>query len=301
MQTLSKILALAELLPPVKALKRQCDAAVAERDAAIAERDAALTQRDSRPAGPLDRYNNWASGVFRNNVPAPAAWLACSWGPGDPLHALASNSLLKAEYIFARRLLNEIEANGVSGAVVEFGVFEGDWLAILIEACAESGINREFFGFDSFEGLPKPLGDKDLSCWSEGQYAADFEAVQARLQCDKRPFVKLIKGWFSETLHSEVAQNVAQIAYARIDCDLYEPTLTCLAYLSDRLSDGAILVFDDWTWDLEKSETRAFYEWNLKQDVLDFELLAHNGNGHLYLKAYRKGRPDEIWRRQPLV
>jgi len=56
-------------------------------------------------------------------------------------------------------------------------------------------------------------------------------------------------------------QAVREIALARIDCDLYAPAVECLDYLAGRLSDQSVLVFDDWTFDLAKGETRAFAEW----------------------------------------
>lgn len=235
---------------------------------------------------PLDLYNKWAVGIFRNNMQAPASWLSSNWGPEDPLFAFVAGQLALAEYQYAERLLHQLEHEKVAGAVVEFGVFEGEWMQVLIEACERGGILRDFYGFDSFEGLPKPTED-DLDCWSEGQYAADFEAVCAKLQCDRRPNVKLVKGWFTETLSRDIARSIDKIAYARVDCDLYRPALECLDWLGPRLTNGAILVFDDWTWNVEKGETRAFREWNERQSGMQFEMLVYNGSGHLYLKVHR--------------
>ena len=41
----------------------------------------------------------------------------------------------------------------------------------------------------------------------------------------------------------------------------------------DRLVDGAILVFDDWTYRTDKGETKAFYPWAQRQTHLRFEFL----------------------------
>ncbi len=229
-------------------------------------------------------YGYWASGHIRGTPPMPRAPLASSWDPEDPFGAIVSKAMMEAETAFAKELLRSVRDENIPGAIVEFGVFEGLWLEKLCLACEDLGLVRPIYGFDSFEGLPAPSAKDDLACWSEGQYAASLEAVSARLKCDERKHVSLVKGWFSNTLPQPLAQGIEQIAYARIDCDLYQPAVECLDYLQPRLSDGAILVFDDWTWNLQKGETKAFYEWTPKSG-LAFEFLAYNSIGHLYLKV----------------
>src|SRR5271166_4269837 len=79
--------------------------------------------------------------------------------------------------------------------------------------------------------------------------------------------------------------GVGPIAYARIDCDIYEPTLECLRYLTPRLSHGAVLVFDDWPHSLDIGEGRAFYEWALTVPNLRFEFLSFCTWGHFYIRV----------------
>jgi hypothetical protein len=151
----------------------------------------------------------------------------------------------------------------------------------------EINLNRDVYGFDSFEGLPKPDIAHDHEFWKEGMYAARIEDVKAYLKCSENPNVKLIKGWFSDTLKQAEANNIKQIAFARIDCDLYHPTVECLDYLKDRLVDNAILVFDDWMFDLRVGETKAFYEW-LPNSGWKFDFLLINSWVHLFLRARRE-------------
>ena len=110
------------------------------------------------------------------------------------------------------------------------------------------------------------------------------------LQVALRTNVALVKGWFSDTLKAEVAQTVREIAFARVDCDLYEPCVACLDYLAGRLSNGAILVFDDWTFNLAKGETRAFAEWVERRPPYRFEFLCFNSIGHLYMRVHHVSR-----------
>jgi len=74
----------------------------------------------------------------------------------------------------------------------------------------------------------------------------------------------------------------------RIDCDLYEPARDCLNYLTNRLADGAILVFDDWPHLLGYGEQLAFEEWRVQASHLEFEFLFYNTIGHFYLRVHHK-------------
>jgi hypothetical protein len=190
--------------------------------------------------------------------------------------------MYEAEVQYAQHLFRETAARGVTGAIVEFGVFEGRWLENLIGPALETNPSPDVWGFDSFEGLPE-LTAADLDCWEAGQYAADYQSVRARLKADQRPWLRLIKGWFKDTLKTPQVRRMGPVAYARVDCDLYEPAVETLDFLSTRLVDGAVLVFDDWTYDLEKGETRAFSEWIERVPHLKFAVLEAIGIGSLYM------------------
>ena len=169
---------------------------------------------------------------------------------------------------------------------MEFGVYQGFWLEQLDEACRSIGLERPIWGFDSFEGLPEVDEQHDLNCWEKGQYAADVEDVAKRLKCGERSYIKLVKGWFAESFQRAEVQAIQELAFVRIDCDLYQPACECLEFIKDRLIDQAILVFDDWGPNLNKGEAKACAEW-LPNCGMRFEFLAWNSIGHLYLKAHK--------------
>ena len=143
------------------------------------------------------------------------------------------------------------------GALVEFGVFNGWWVNHLFEASERLGFHRPVIGYDSFQGLSPPHPEFDDEFWKEGQYAASLESVRKNVRADERSRIQLIKGFFADSLTGPEATAVGDIAYARIDCDIYEPALDCLRYLAHRLTHGAVLVFDDWTHRLDFGEARA--------------------------------------------
>lgn len=299
-------------IAPVRRVVEERDSLLAERDLLAAQvRD--LRARNGAREGPLaegrreaapvvqilnaieqtvpptatPRYEAWFQKTFGVYGQAPNTQPATSWTPTEPWGARVNDRMVEIEETYAEALLQEIEIRAVPGAIVEFGVFRGAWLLRLITACERLGMHRQVVGLDSFAGLPAPSAEHDLDCWTEGDYAASLEEVAERLEVARRTNVMLVKGWFSASLPTPAVQAVREIALARIDCDLYAPAVECLDYLAGRLADRSILVFDDWTFDLAKGETRAFAEWLPRVPQYRFEFLCFNSIGHLYMRVHR--------------
>jgi O-methyltransferase len=181
--------------------------------------------------------------------------------------------------------------NQVPGDYLEFGVFRGDRLIQAYEtasfltkwvrsqkdpyAAKASARNLEsmrFFGFDSFEGLPKatPIdvapGQEE---WiGEGGFCASLDEVRglmpAKALAEGR--IRLVKGWFEATLTKDLRQalELREAAIVYVDCDYYTSTVPVLEFVTDLLVDGSILIFDDWflfRGRSDRGEQRAFYEW----------------------------------------
>ena len=208
-----------------------------------------------------------------------------------PYGKLVYEGMYKAEFMYEKTLLAEIKEKNIEGVIVEFGVSGGWRLKQLVDSMKEVQLERDVYGFDSFEGLPKPDYTYDSEFWKEGMYAADINDVKQYLKCSENPHIKLIKGWFSDIFKKDEVKNLEKIAFARIDCDLYHPAIECLDYLKERIVDNGILVFDDWSNNLRIGETKAFYEW-LPNSGWEFDFLLLNGWVHLFLRA-RKKRENE--------
>lgn len=253
---------------------------------------ASVTESGAVALTPAEAYQEWFRDVVGRWIQAPNTWPATSWSPDTPWGARVLQLMTEVEHDYAASLLEALDAERIRGPIVEFGVFRGDWLLVLLRACEARGYARRFIGFDSFQGLPAPSADADLDCFEEGQFAAGLEDVSRRLETHRRDNVVLVPGWFADTLSLPEAAEVREISFVRIDCDLYAPALECLRYLGSRLADGAVLVFDDWTFDVTKGETCAFVEWRPEVPELDFEFLCFNGVGHLYLRVRRRPVAD---------
>lgn len=139
----------------------------------------------------------------------------------------------------AIRSLSELD-----GAVAECGSRNGKSALYMLEACETE---RDFFLFDSFEGLSDPVPGKDTleSAMSEDGntrlFQTDFSAVQRRFE----PFgnVHIKQGWIPDRF-AEVKDH--KFCLLHVDVDLHQPTLDSLVFFYDRLVHGGMIICDDY-------------------------------------------------------
>jgi hypothetical protein len=224
-------------------------------------------------------YDPWAM-----PHPVPHTFCISTFEPHTEFGSRTLEALAEIEGDYAKYLLSKLDESKVPGDVIEFGVAGGFWLVKFADWREQTQSKRIIWGFDSFEGLPRTT-EHDLDCWSEGMYAHDFEEVSRRLRVAERPWLKLKKGWFSETIQHIDVQTIEKVSLVRIDCDLYEPAVECLDYLKPRLSVGSIIVFDDWTYNPEKGETKALLEWLARNPTINLELILGYSHGHFYFRV----------------
>jgi hypothetical protein len=137
------------------------------------------------------------------------------------------------------------------GVVVECGVYEGGSIRRIANALP----SRDVYGFDSFEGLPESWNRPDMR-FDKGAFCTGriMPAVPAN--------VRLIPGWFQDTLPLFAAQLDRPIALLHVDCDIFSSTKCVLDVLGPHLADGCVLVFDELFCypTYERHEILAFYE-----------------------------------------
>lgn len=147
-------------------------------------------------------------------------------------------------------LVARLEREGTDGAIVECGVFEGG-TAGLMGGAFHTSSGRQFWLFDSWEGLPEPSGE-DVSFRGsrprKGLHKASMEKVRyllfKKLGLPEDRF-HLVKGWFQDTIPS-VKPRIRKIALLHLDCDLYEPVKFCLEELFDLVAPNGFVVIDDY-------------------------------------------------------
>lgn len=157
--------------------------------------------------------------------------------------------------------------NRIKGDYVEFGVFNGRGIIEAYYCSKKFGLRDvRLWAFDSFSGLPEIRGKDVGGPFIKGEFSCSRRAFENNLReygVDKSR-VEIVEGYFNESLARQKRNGPNEIAIAWVDCDLYESTVPVLQFLTERLVDGAVLMFDDWfcfSGRPDKGEQRACAEW----------------------------------------
>lgn len=163
----------------------------------------------------------------------------------------------------------------IHGVIIEFGVRWGQDLALfsLLRSIYEPyNYSRKIIGFDTFGGFPgcheKDGQDEILQVGAYNvtpnyeDYLNDLlsfhESVDFYSHIKK---YELIKGDVKDTFPKYLGDNPeTMVACAYFDLDLFEPTKYCLSTISDYISKGSIIVFDELCCSWFPGETLALKE-----------------------------------------
>jgi O-methyltransferase len=152
--------------------------------------------------------------------------------------------------------VRHIEANNVSGAFVECGVYRG---GSSMAAAMSFTKPRDLYLYDTFEGMSAPstndwhvgskrsaadllsANDKSARVWCY----SSLEEVRSNMNKTGYPhdLVHCIQGRVEETIPRSAPDEIALL---RLDTDWYESTKHELEHLYPRLSPGGILIIDDY-------------------------------------------------------
>lgn len=150
----------------------------------------------------------------------------------------------------------------IKGLYCEFGVYKGESVNYIAKT-----ISTQIHAFDSFDGLP----EKWLDTHEKGHFSLESLPVFEKN-------VVVHKGWFDVTLPDFIAQHKEEkIAFLHIDCDLYSSTKTILTLLNKQITEGTIVLFDEYFnypfW--QEHEYKAFQEFVLDNNV-KYEYLCYS-------------------------
>jgi predicted O-methyltransferase YrrM len=165
------------------------------------------------------------------------------------------------------------------GLYCEFGVHTGGSINFIAERIPQ----RIIYGFDSFEGLPED--------WRPHVKAGHFRLDRLPAV---RENVRLIKGWFNETLPPFLHEHGEPAAYLHIDSDLYSSARTVLELFAPRIRPGTVIVFDEYFnypgW--KAGEYKAFQEFATARGV-GFEYVGYASSDEQVAVVVREimGRP----------
>lgn len=165
--------------------------------------------------------------------------------------------------------------SNISGAIIECGTWKGGMMGGIASIL---GNEREYYLYDSFQGLPpvKEIDGESALIWQTNvssplyydNCTASIEFATEAMKISKAKNVKIIKGWFNETLPNSTFNE--GIAILRMDADWYDSTFQILTNLFHQVNSGGLIIIDDYyTWDgcskaihdflsLHKREERIF-------------------------------------------
>lgn len=185
-------------------------------------------------------------------------------------------------YIQNLRLVNRFRH--IEGCVVECGTWRGGMIGGIAYLLGD----REYFLFDSFEGLPeaKEIDGAAALAWQSDKNSpgyfdnckAEMEFAENAMKVSGSSKYHINKGWFSETLpHFDKKKKIAIL---RLDGDWYDSTMDCFSNLYDCVIPGGIIIMDDYyAWD---GCARAVHDY-LSKNSLTARIMQWN-NSVCYLK-----------------
>jgi O-methyltransferase len=176
------------------------------------------------------------------------------------VQSVAPFTMTSPERIFAlRQAVMYVCRHGITGAIVECGVWRGGSMMAVAKTLLELGARRELHLFDTFDGMPPPADvDRDLSgspaalalareekatgsTWACSPLAEVEHAVLATGY--PASLVHFVPGRVEETLPGRAPERIAIL---RLDTDWYESTRHELEHLYPRLVAGGVLIIDDY-------------------------------------------------------
>ena len=145
---------------------------------------------------------------------------------------------------------------------LEFGVFTGESMRYWSRALKRP--DSRLHGFDSFEGLPEDF-DVDGGPYPKGTFD---RRGQIPLIDDSR--VQFFKGWFDQVLPTyQLPEH--EVLVIVLDADLYSSTVYVLRHLSQFITSGTFIYFDDMS--RPDHEPRAFKEF-MNESGREFRLVS---------------------------
>ena len=135
----------------------------------------------------------------------------------------------------------------------------------------ESPYSRKIIGFDAFGKFPQQENVEDQSFVEKFEGTAgqgiSIHELEEVLAHKKFQNYELIQGDITQTIPDYVANHPElKISLLHIDVDVYQPSVTILNHLFDRVVSGGLLVFDDFA--TVSGETKAIDEFFVGKDSI---------------------------------
>lgn len=169
------------------------------------------------------------------------------------------------------------KSKNIDGAIIECGVFKAVSLIRFLNFRDLLNLEKKkkLFGFDVFGNFPDQINKRDND-FAKGHNkklgkGINFTKLQKNLTNKFKNF-ELIKGKVEKTIPNFLKKNSKlKISFLHLDLDVYEPTKYVLDNLFERVSNGGIILVDDYS--RTYGATKAIDEFIKKRPKLKIETL----------------------------
>lgn len=179
-------------------------------------------------------------------------------------YPIISDQVDRSELTVVLRELQKVLDSHVDGDIVELGCYEGTTSLFLQRMLR--GQSKELHIYDSFEGLP-PKDQRDSSPAGEHFKAGELSVAKSQLIKNFKqaglPLPVIHKGWFEQLSDDSLP---GKVAFAFLDGDFYTSTIYSLKLIWPHLTDGAIVVIDDYQTEALPGVAEAVKEWSQSHD-----------------------------------
>ena len=169
-----------------------------------------------------------------------------------------------SKYFLIKNIIHTLSMDQVEGDYAEFGCFTGSSLKHSARCYKKyfSNNNRvKIYGFDSFEGFPEEVHKTFKSI----NFIASYEKV--KMLEKKNMNIRIIKGFFEKNLNNkEIKNDINKISFAFIDCDLAISSESVFKFMTNRLSNGAFIMIDDY-FNIDANNNSILNEFNKHFEV----------------------------------
>lgn len=170
-----------------------------------------------------------------------------------------------------------IHRNGIAGDIVECGVWKGGSMLAVAETLMSLGdTQRTLYMYDTYGGMPAP---EEVDSDFRGEKAADLlqsnadkkesdlvwayatlDTVKATMALSAYPAgnIRYVAGKVEDTIPAVIPDKIAIL---RLDTDWYSSTKHELVHLFPKLSNGGILIIDDYGhWEGARKAVDEYFE-----------------------------------------
>ncbi|HTW95865.1 MAG TPA: TylF/MycF/NovP-related O-methyltransferase [Tepidisphaeraceae bacterium] len=149
------------------------------------------------------------------------------------------------------------QAMNVPGDFVECGVFQGFCSAVLCKYLDFARVQRTYFLYDTFSGLPEETStEQERETWNRAYRELDMSNLEQRVRdtFSAYPNVRIVPGVVPQSFEIACPDK---IAFLHIDMNSAKAEILALEHLFDRVSPGGFIVFDDYGWIGNKPQAEA--------------------------------------------